>query len=117
MFQQSHVLHSTPVQSTHSPCHAYMATQTINPHNLGHNISPAQIPVLSHNCQPTQNNAFQPIGPPEPTYKGMSSETFHEIVRDRLEAVAQKALNRTDGEREYQRKHIFIKNRLRYFLI
>ena len=43
----------------------------------------------------------------------MSRETFHDIVRARLENVAQNALNRTDGEREYQQKENLIKNRLR----
>ena len=51
---------------------------------------------------------------PEPTFRGMSREDFHLTVRNRLEDVAQAALNRTDGEREYQQKELMIKSRLRY---
>ena len=50
---------------------------------------------------------------PEPSYKGMSCENFHALVRRKLEDVAQAALNRTDGEREYQQKELILKNRLR----
>ena len=55
-----------------------------------------------------------PPARPEPSFRGMSREDFHLRVRNRLEDVAQAALNRTDGEREYQQKELMIKSRLRY---
>ena len=55
----------------------------------------------------------QPIPVPEPSFRGMTREDFHQHVRQRLEDVAQAALNRTDGEREYQQKELLIKSRLR----
>ena len=61
---------------------------------------------LQSHASTTSSNAV-------PSFKGMSSESFHSYVRERLEKVAQAALDRTDGERDYKRKESLIKTRLR----
>jgi len=82
----------------------------------------ASVARLTHHqgVQPTfmvqatsQHQQQQAPRAPEPSYKGMSCENFHALVRRKLEDVAQAALNRTDGEREYQQKELILKNRLR----
>lgn len=71
---------------------------------------------LAYAIQAQQMIPLQPPPQPirnEPSFRGMSREDFHAHVRRRLEDVAQAALNRTEGEREYQQKELLVKSRLR----
>ena len=119
MLQRISTLESGPIHAFNPQLYQQQIFQSqclppsaLNPSVTAQTSSRVMQPGPSFMVQAAPPPQQQPRAP-EPSYKGMSCENFHALVRRKLEDVAQAALNRTDGEREYQQKELILKNRLR----
>ena len=119
MLQRISTLESGPIHAFNPQLYQQQIFQSQCLPPSAHALNPSVTAQTTSRMQPGPSFMVQAAPPqqqpraPEPSYKGMSCENFHALVRQKLEDVAQAALNRTDGEREYQQKELILKNRLR----
>ena len=125
MLQRISTLESGPIHAFNPQLYQQQIfqSQCLPPSALNPSVLNPSVQTSSRVMQPGPSSFMVQAAPPppqqqqprapEPSYKGMSCENFHALVRRKLEDVAQAALNRTDGEREYQQKELILKNRLR----